>query len=214
MNKLQLNFVSGLALLGLEAKAQDVLTKEFKAQLTTFDKAQEAVDKVEETVEAFNTLSANMSAQSRMLEAEITELSMGINKLNVSSDIVSQVMEINKQIEAKQETIKAVASAQLSLGGKAKADTMDALAEGYKAVNALSADIYSMIETVTPVISGSNKAQIVKALKTVENELNGFVYALESVAHSLNVANQTHKGVRLSISTLGVISAIAMIESK
>ncbi|EFV74830.1 hypothetical protein HMPREF1013_04856 [Bacillus sp. 2_A_57_CT2] len=212
MNKLQMNFIAGLALLGLENKAQDVLTKEFKAQLTTLEKAQEAVEKIEETVEVYNTLSADMKAQKKALEDEVNELRLSIIKLDIKSDLVAQVMEINKQIDAKEVQIKAVASAQLALGQKAKADTMDALAEGYKVVNALAAEIRQLIDTVKPVVSKSNKSQIVQALQTVIHEMNGYSYVLRDVSNSINADRATHNGVRFYFSDLSIISAMADLE--
>lgn len=212
MNKTKYNFIAGLAMLGLEAKAQDVLTKEFKQQLKSANKAQEAVDKVEEIAETYNTLSSNLKVQKEMLEAEVSQLKESINSLEITSDIVAKVMEINKQIEAKEAEIKAVSSAQLALGVKAKADTMDAIADAYAVVNALKGELSKLIEEVKPVISGSNKAQIVKALQAIQNETQGYIYNLDNVANSLNVAKVTHKGVRFGISMLGITSAMASIE--
>lgn len=212
MNKTKYNFIAGLAMLGLEAKAQDVLTKEFKQQLKSANRSQEAVDKVEEIAETYNSLSSNLKVQKEMLEAEVSQLKESINSLKISSDIVDQVMEINKQIEAKEAEIKAVSSAQLALVVKAKADTMDALADAYAVVNALTGELSKLIEEVKPVISGSNKAQIVKALQAIQNEAQGFIYNLDNVANSLDVAKVTHKGVRFGISMLGITSAMASIE--
>ncbi|MEC2400918.1 hypothetical protein ABES35_08465 [Bacillus subtilis] len=62
--------------------------------------------------------------------------------------------------------IKAVATGSLTLGQKQKADTLDALANGYKAVGALTIDIVQLIEEVKPVVNQGNKAQIVKAMQT------------------------------------------------
>jgi DNA repair exonuclease SbcCD ATPase subunit len=212
MNKTKYNFIAGLAMLGLETKAQDVLAKEFKQQLKSAIKAQEAVDKVEEIAETYNTLSSNLKVQKEMLETEVSQLKESINSLEISSDIVAKVMEINKQIEAKEAEIKAVSSAQLALGVKAKADTMDVLADAYAVVNVLTGELSKLIEEVKPVISGSNKAQIVKALQAIQHETQGYVYNLDSVANSLNVAKVTHKGVRFGISMLGITSAMASIE--
>lgn len=213
MNKTKMNLLSGLAMLGLEEKAQEVIVKDLKGQLTKLDTAQEAIDKLEETVEAYSTLSANLTTQKQMVEAEVEELKQSINELDVSApDFVQQMLEINKQIEVKEETIKAVATGSLTLGQKAKADTMDALAVGYKAVRDSNYETSLLIDDVGQVVNKTNKAQIVQAVKSIVGELNHYQYVLRDVTASIGADRVTHNGVRFSISNSSLESALSRLE--
>ncbi|PKR86074.1 hypothetical protein [Heyndrickxia camelliae] len=212
MNKLQVNFMATLAMLGLENKAQDVLVNDFKSQLETFKDTHKTIENAQAVHEQYNNLSKNLTTEKKALEAEVVELKESINNLDVKGDIVAQVMTINKSIQEKEERIAGIASTQLLLGGKARQDIIDALYEGYKAHKALSSEIYQLIGTVKPIINQANKAQIVKALQSVVNELNHLGYILRDITASVNAERLNYKGVVFSISNTSIISAMSQIE--
>ncbi|MEC2400917.1 hypothetical protein ABES35_08470 [Bacillus subtilis] len=88
MNKTKINFLSGLAMLELEAKAQEGIVKDLRGQLTKLDTAQDAINKLEDTVETHK--------QKQMIEAEVAELKAEITELDVTaSDFVTRMMDIN-----------------------------------------------------------------------------------------------------------------------
>jgi|GEM_PF-3659470 len=213
MNKTKATFIAGLAVLGFESKAQEVLVNDIKAQLTTLEKAQDAVDNVEEISEKYATLSANMMAQKQMMLQAITELNEDIEKLDSTApDFVEKIMATNVEIEATEAKIKAVEKANLALGGKAKAETLDALAEGYKELRELSAELTGLIDEVAQIVNKANKAQIFTALRSVVNEVKGLGYSLRDVANSIGADRVTHNGVRFYYSDISLETAITRIE--
>ncbi|GIP62682.1 hypothetical protein J32TS6_12370 [Virgibacillus pantothenticus] len=215
MNKTKMTFLSGLALLGLEAKAQEALTADFRKELKAYAGAVEAVDKVENAVEQYNTLADNLTTQEQMMTQAVAELKEEITKQDVTSpDFVDNVKKVNREIEFNQDKIKAIASAKETIKGKAQADVFEVLAEGYRTIRELNVELSSLIDTVETVVNSGNKAQIVKALQTLHHELNGLGYALNSVSTKYGLARYNHNGIVFDVNTNSISRKIDSLSRK
>ncbi|WHY84694.1 hypothetical protein QNH39_18845 [Neobacillus novalis] len=198
MNKAKLGFVTFLARVGLEEKATDSLVNEMKKQLPTLDAVKANTAKLKEVHAQYEELAENMKAEKSAIEDEIVELRQSINKLNVSSNIVEAVMEINKQIEGKEARIKALAGAMLALGKKGKMDQFDLLAECYSAFAELGKECRELVTTAQPLVNGLNKESIVKAVNAIDAEVSGHCRLYNNVSREFGAMQVTHNGVRLS----------------
>lgn len=199
MNKTKLGFVTLLTRVGLEEKASEALVTEMKKQLPTLKEMSKNTAKLKEVQAQYQELSNQMIADKAQLEEEIVELRQSINKLNIASNIVAQVMEINKQIADKEEMIKALAGAQMALGQKSKADQLDILAECYTASRKINSECSELIATTQPMVNGLNKETIKKAVSAIGSEVTNQNIFYNNVTKGLNLAeiHPRHNGVSI-----------------
>ncbi|TCP30212.1 hypothetical protein EV207_10635 [Scopulibacillus darangshiensis] len=200
MNKTKLQFITLLAKVGLEDKAEKSLVAEMKKLIPTLPEMEANTAKLRASKKQYQELSNQMTEEKKQLEKDIVGLRQSINRLNIASNVVVQVLQINKQIEGKQERIKALDSTQMALSMRGKAEQMDILADCFNTYRMkVAVECGQVVETAKPMVNALNKEAIKKAISTIDAEISGQVRLYNSTAQSLGVSKIKHNNVHLYI---------------
>jgi hypothetical protein len=195
MNNLKMNLYSVLTSVGLKDTAQGVLVSELKASIPALVELEASAKKVQAVSKTYDTLEDSLKAETEQLRADIQQLEASIVDVDITNaKAIDNIMKINAQKVIKQDRISAVQSALMSVIAKGKAEKMDALADGYKAIKKVSAECTELVQTTKPVVNALNKKAIVEAMSVIDNENAHNFSEIVLTAQELKVEQNSHKG--------------------
>jgi chromosome segregation ATPase len=198
MDKLKLNLYSVLTTVGFKETAQDVLVSEFKKNIPSLQELETATENLKAVKSTYKALEGSQRAELEKLQADIQQLEQSVFEVDVTKPrAVEEMIKINSQIAMKKDRISAVQAVIVALGAKGKAEQLDVLAEGFKAIKKVATEAGMLEQTIKPVINAMNKTAIVNALAEIDAEIEDRIRVFSDTATALGVSQQIHNGVHL-----------------